>query len=197
MQPNCCFYLPHTRVPAGIRVWQSVSLQPWYCIKSCRKKMSNISNLHVYVFHSPSWLSLEIAEWTRIFNIQAWDYLWGTPCFAGAEVLNWVCPTSKGASKNPSSQQNLETWRLFNSMSWKKQIYNHLQDVNHKASRGFFFQMKVTGVEFSTQYLRAWVDLLSKAPLIDKDRLERFCFYRHAQEIGPADGRYGLFFACW
>ena len=57
--------------------------------------------------------------------------------------------------------------------------------------------MKVTGVEFSTKYLRAWVDLLSKAPLIDKDRLERFCFYRHAQEIGPADGRYGLFFACW
>lgn len=51
--------------------------------------------------------------------------------------------------------------------------------------------------EFSTKYLRAWVDLLSKAPLIDKDRLERFCFYRHAQEIGPADGRYGLFIACW
>lgn len=29
--------------------------------------------------------------------------------------------------------------------------------------------MKVTGVEFSTQYLRAWVDLLSKAPLTKID----------------------------
>ena len=77
----------------------------------------------------------------------------------------------------------------------------NLQSSTRCQSQSFnrfsFFQMKVTGVEFSTKYLRAWVDLLSKAPLIDKDRLERFCFYRHAQEIGPADGRYGLFFACW
>ena len=71
LQPNCCFYLPHTRVPAGRRVWQSVSFTSY---QSCRKKLSNSSNLHVYVFHSPSWLSLEIAEWTRIFNIQAWDF---------------------------------------------------------------------------------------------------------------------------